>query len=342
MAPAEPVLAAGTARASRLMVVAAFAAVYVIWGSTYLAIKYAVDTAPPFLMSGVRFLLAGLVLYAWSLVRHERSTPAHAPAPSRAPKLRAWRDAFLVGALLIVGGTALVAWAELSVPSGITSLVLATTPLWMVLLESLGAGTMPAPRVLAGVAVGLGGLAILIGPSLAVPGGDIDLLGIGALVLASLAWSAGSLYSRRAALPAASARTTGMQMLAGGVLSSLAGIALGEHHGVVLSRISGTSMLAVGYLVVAGAVVAFSAYLWLLRVSTPSRVATHAYVNPVVAVLLGWAIAGEAVSSRTLVAMAVIVVAVVLIVAAPRGRTEHEALSAPARLRAIIPAWRAR
>jgi len=340
----QPAATAAAGGPPRLAVVAAFAAIYLIWGSTYLAIRYAVDTAPPFLMSAVRFLVAGLALYGWSVVRGGRATPAGATAWSRAHALRAWRDAFVVGALLIVGGTALVAWAELSVPSGITSLVLATTPLWMVLLESVGAGGVaPAPRVLAGVAVGLAGLAILIGPSLTAPGGAVDLLGVGALVLSALAWSAGSLYSRRAALPAVPARATGMQMVAGGLLAGLAGVALGEHRAVELSAVSGTSLVAIAYLVVAGAVVAFSAYLWLLRVSTPSRVATHAYVNPVVAVLLGWAIAGEAVTTRTLIAMAVIVVAVVLIVAAPAGaRAPRRTLSAPALLRAIIPAWRAR
>jgi drug/metabolite transporter (DMT)-like permease len=294
-----------------VMIAAAFAAIYLIWGSTYLAIKYAIETVPPFLMTGARFLIAGGVLYAWSVFR---PAPASATNPGVA---RTWRDAFIVGALLIVGGTALVGWAELSVPSGITSLILATTPLWMVLLESIGARRAPAPRVIAGVAVGLAGLAILIWPSLTSPGSGVHLLGVAALALAALTWSAGALYSRRAALPASATRATGMQMLAGAVLSIVVGLSLGEHEALSPAAITPASLVAIGYLVVAGALVGFSAYLWLMRVSTPSRVATHAYVNPVVAVLLGWAVLGESFTTRTAVAMAVIVVAVVLIVSAP-------------------------
>jgi drug/metabolite transporter (DMT)-like permease len=314
-----------------LMILAAFAAIYLIWGSTYLAIKYAIESVPPFLMTGVRFLVAGGLLYAWSVVR-----PAASPSTEIAPsKGRIWRDAFIVGALLIVGGTALVGWAELFVPSGITSLVLATTPLCLVLLEALSLRRPPARRVLGGVAVGLTGLAILIWPSLMSPGTGIDLLGVAALALAALAWSAGALYSRRAALPTGAARATGTQMLAGAALSLIVGFALGEHHTVVLSAITPVSVLAIGYLVVAGALVGFSAYLWLMRVSTPSRVATHAYVNPVVAVLLGWAVLGESVTARTGVAMAVIVAAVVLIVSAPAAKraTTSGAVMPPRRIR---------
>jgi len=308
---------ASAAAPRNLMLLAAFAAIYLIWGSTYLAIKYAIETVPPFLMTGVRFLIAGGVLYAWSVFRSSGS-PSSANDGGSA---RIWRDAFIVGALLIVGGTALVSWAELFVPSGITSLVLATTPLWMVLLESMSTGRAPAPRVLAGVGVGLAGLTILIWPSLMSPGSGIDLLGVAALALAALTWSAGALYSRRAAVPSSAARATGMQMLAGAVLSFAVGFARGEHQEVQLGSITPASLLAIGYLVVAGALVGFSAYLWLMRVSTPSRVATHAYVNPVVAVLLGWAVLGETVSARTGVAMAVIVAAVVLIVSAPGARS---------------------
>jgi drug/metabolite transporter (DMT)-like permease len=303
----------------RPLVIAAFAAIYLIWGSTYLAIKYAIETVPPFLMTGARFLVAGGILYAWSVFRARslggRAVPAQAVGLTR----RQWRDAFIVGALLIVGGTALVGWAELSVASGITSLILATTPLWMVIMESaVELRRLPSPRVLAGVSVGIGGLAVLIWPSVVAPGSGLDVLGIAWLVVAALAWSAGAMYSRRAALPASPARVSGMQMIAGAILSVLCGLALGEHRQLSVAAITPASMLAVGYLVIAGALVGFSAYLWLMRVSTPSRVATHAYVNPVVAVVLGWAILGEPVTARTLVALAVIVVAVVLIVSAPK------------------------
>jgi drug/metabolite transporter (DMT)-like permease len=302
--------------APRAPVLAAFAAIYLVWGSTYLAIKYAVETVPPFFMTGARFLVAGVVLYGWSTLRGRGSGESAAQTAGTAGQQ--WRDAFIVGALLIVGGTALVGWAELSVPTGIASLVLATTPLWMVLLESaMESRRAPTMRVMMGVMVGLVGLAILIGPSLVTPHGDIDLLGVGGLLLSALTWSIGAIYSRRALVPASPARATGMQMIAGALLSLVAGFALGEHNRLVLASISPASMLAVAYLVIAGALVGFSAYLWLMRVSTPSRVATHAYVNPVVAVLLGWAILDESVTMRTAIAMGVIVLAVVLIVSAP-------------------------
>lgn len=313
--------AAGVASPPRALVLAAFAAIYLVWGSTYLAIKYAVATVPPFFMTGARFLVAGSVLFAWSVFSARRS-PSDAVTTSSsawpAPR-RQWGEAFFVGALLIVGGTALVGWAERSVPSGIASLILATTPLWMVLLESaIESRRAPTARVLAGVAVGIVGLGILIAPSAGAPGAGVDSLGVGALTLASLAWSVGAMYSRRsttASLPPA--RATGMQMIAGALLSIVGGFALGEHRQLALGSITLVSWLAVAYLVVAGALVGFSAYLWLMRVASPSRVATHAYVNPVVAVLLGWAVLGEAVTVRTGVAMAVIVVAVVLIISAP-------------------------
>lgn len=312
MKTVDPV--SSTARApNSLMVLAAFAAIYLIWGSTYLAIKYAVESVPPFLMTAVRFAIAGAVLYLWSVVRGHRDGTTATPVDSR----RDWREAFIVGGMLIVGGTALVGWAELSVPSGITSLILATNPLWLVLLEGIGNRRAPAARVMVGVTVGLVGLAILIGPSVLTPGTGINLLGAGALALSALTWSAGALYSRRLAPSGSRARTTGMQMIAGALLSFVVALALGEHRELSLADITPASLVAIGYLIVAGALVGFSAYLWLMRVSTPSRVATHAYVNPVVAVLLGWAVLGEAVTTRTAVAMVVIVLAVLVIVSAP-------------------------
>ncbi|HEX6050057.1 MAG TPA: EamA family transporter [Gemmatimonadaceae bacterium] len=327
---------------SRVKLIAAFAAIYVIWGSTYLAIKYAVETVPPFFMTGVRFLLAGVMLYGWSVLRERagRSRARVTTAPA-ANGRRAWRDAFIVGALLIVGGTSLVGWAERDVPSGIASLVLATTPLFMVLLESAEARTRPAPRVLIGVVIGLAGLGILVAPSFSAGNAGVSLSGVGALVLSALLWSVGALYSRRAALPASPARSTGMQMIAGAMLSIVGGFMLGEHRELSISAITPASLLAVAYLVVAGALVGFTAYLWLMRVSTPSRVATHAYVNPVVAVLLGWAVAGESVTGWTMFAMAVIVAAVVVIVSASTPRAAARTRLA-GRARAIIPAWRAR
>ena len=303
---------------SRVMILAAFAAIYVVWGSTYLAIKYAVETLPPFLMTGVRFLIAGGILYAWSAAKS--TSDPNSARYTNVTTVRAWRDAFIVGALLIVGGTALVGWAELDVPSGMTSLILATTPLWLVLLESVGSRVAPVPSVIAGVIVGLIGLGILVAPSLATTSG-VSALGVGALMLSALSWSVGALYSRRLAKattrPLSPARATGMQMIAGALLTLGLAVALGEHRAFSWAAVTPASLFAVGYLLIFGALVGFSAYLWLMRVSTPSRVATHAYVNPVVAVLLGWSVAGEQVTATTLVAMAVIVAAVILIVSAP-------------------------
>jgi len=311
--------ASNAAHAPRALVLAAFAAIYLIWGSTYLAIKYAVETVPPFFMTGARFLVAGSVLYAWSVLRARRGGPDAEPRQPVQVTRRRWRDAFIVGALLIVGGTALVGWAELSVPSGITSLILATTPLWMVVMESaIESKRAPTPRVITGVVVGIVGLAVLVGPSLFADDGDLNLLGVASLALAALTWSAGAMFSRRAAVPSSPVRATAMQMVAGALLSVVVGFAVGEHRHLSLTAISPSSMIAVGYLVLAGALVGFTAYLWLMRVSTPSRVATHAYVNPVVAVVLGWTILGESVTARTGVAMAIIVVAVLAIVSAPR------------------------
>ena len=317
MTPVDRTTAARS-HAPRALVLAAFAAIYLIWGSTYLAIKYAVETVPPFFMTGARFLIAGSVLYAWSILRARRGGPDAEPRQPVQISRRRWRDAFIVGALLIVGGTALVGWAELSVPSGVTSLILATTPLWMVAMESaVEAKQIPPPRVIAGILVGIAGLAVLVGPSLFAGDGEFNLLGVASLAFAALTWSAGAMFSRRAAVPASPVRATAMQMVAGALLSVVVGFAIGEHHQLSLDAISPASIIAVGYLVVAGALVGFTAYLWLMRVSTPSRVATHAYVNPVVAVLLGWAILAEVVTARTGVAMGIIVLGVVLIVSAP-------------------------
>ena len=314
---------------SNLMIAAAFAAIYVIWGSTYLAIKYAIESVPPFFMTAVRFAIAGAALYAWSVLRAPRTpTPGTASDIVRVPAVRAWREAFIVGALLILGGTALVGWAELAVPSGITSLILASNPLWMALCEGLASRRAPSRRVVAGLLVGLGGLAILIGPALVTPGQRANLLGVGALLLASLAWTVGALYSRRGPRGESPARVTGMQMIAGGMLSLVVGLAVGEHRQLSLAAVTPTSVAAIAYLIVFGALIGFSAYLWLMRVSTPSRVATHAYVNPVVAVLLGWAMLGETVTARTAVAMVVIVAAVVLIVSAPASSLSEPRRSA--------------
>ncbi|HEX6850769.1 MAG TPA: drug/metabolite exporter YedA [Candidatus Polarisedimenticolaceae bacterium] len=291
-------------RAFRTKLLLAFAAVYLIWGSTYLAIRYAVETLPPFGMASARFLLAGSILFAAARLRG-----AGSPTP------RMWRDATIVGSLLLLGGNGLVTWAEQRVPSGIAALIVACVPLFMVALQR----RVPGVREGAGLAGGLIGIVLLVGR----PGSDgaVDLLGAGALVLASLSWAVGSLFSRRAVLPESGLLATGMEMLGGGAALAIVSLLRGEPASFDAARVTASSCLALAYLVTFGAIVGYSAYMWLLSATTPARAATYAYVNPVVAVFLGWAIAGEPLTGRTVAAAAVIVVSVALIVSAPsRGR----------------------
>ncbi|HEV8631542.1 MAG TPA: drug/metabolite exporter YedA [Thermoanaerobaculia bacterium] len=312
------------ARRSRLKVAAAFAAVYVLWGSTYLAIRFALETLPPFWMASSRFLIAGSLLYVWA--RRRGAAP---------PQRLHWRSALIVGGLLLLGGNGGVVWAEQRVPSGLAALLVATVPLWMVMLDGAGRGwRRPATQVLLGVALGLAGVALLVGPGRFAGGRGVDPLGAVVLIAASLSWTAGSLYSRRAPLPASPLLGTAMQMLGGGACLAVAGLVAGEWHRLDLAAASQRSLLAVAYLVVFGSLVGFTAYAWLLRVSTPPLVATYAYVNPVVAVLLGWAFAGEPVTARTLVAAAVIVGAVMLITT---HRARPRAVASPPRSQTPTP-----
>ncbi|MBI4719371.1 MAG: EamA family transporter [Planctomycetes bacterium] len=289
-------------------VLAAFGVVYVVWGSTYLAIRYAVETVPPFLAAGVRFLVAGLLFYPF--VRRRERAPL---------KLRNWVAAGLAGCLMLVGGNGLVCWSEQYVASGLAALLVATVPLWFVLLEWLVfGGGRPNRAVLAGVAVGLFGVFWLIGPG-NVGGARADLRGAVALVFACLFWSVGSLYARRAPVPQSTPLTTAIEMLAAGVVLTLISGVLGEWSRVEWQRITLRSVLSLAYLSLFGSILAFTCYGWLLRVSTPARVATYAYVNPVIAVFLGTIFAAEPLTPRVLLAAAIIVTAVAIITTyAPR------------------------
>jgi drug/metabolite transporter (DMT)-like permease len=294
---------------SRFALVVAFAIVYVVWGSTYLAIRFAIETLPPFLMAAARFLTAGIVLYVWARL------VAGAAKPGRAQ----WRAAAIVGSLLLVGGNGLVVWSELRIPSGVAALLGGTTPLWMVSIDWLRRGGMrPTGQVVVGLLCGLVGLAWLVGPDSLAGGGRIDPIGVAAVVLSSIAWAAGSIYQRHAPMPASPSLSTAMQMLAGGAGLLVVAAALGELPHADVAAFSARSMLSFLYLVVFGSIVAFSAYVWLLRASTPTRVSTHTYVNPIVAVLLGWALADEPLTPRMLIAVAVIVSGVALITLAPK------------------------
>ena len=288
---------------SRTLLIAAFAAVYLIWGSTYLAIRFAIETMPPFTMAGVRFLIAGGALFVWLRFRGVAG-----------PKPIHWRTAFIVGGLMLLGGNGGVVWAEQSVPSGLAALVVATVPLWMVLLVWLSGRGRPSLAVVLGLLVGFGGVVWLIGPERVAGGERIEPIGALVLVLAALAWAIGSLYFREAPHPASQPLATAMSMLAGGVLLLVVGGVAGEFAGLDLADVSAKSWIAFWYLVVFGALVAFSAYLWLMGATTPTRAATYAYVNPVVAVLLGWLLAAEPLNPRIVIAATVIVGAVALIV----------------------------
>lgn len=284
-------------------VLAAFAAVYVLWGSTYLAIHFAIETLPPLTMASARFLVAGGLMYAFLRLRGEK-----------APDRRQWGAAAVVGGLLLVGGNGGVVMAERTVPSGVVALLVAMVPLWMVLLEwARPGGTKPTTRTVLGLLVGFVGMVLLVGPANLAGGGGVDLAGAGLVMMGSISWAAGSIYSRRAALPKSPFMATAMEMACGGALLLIAGAARGELAGLDVSAFSPRSLLALAYLVVFGSLIGFTAYIWLLGVSTPARVSTYAYVNPVVAVFLGWAFAGEEITTRVLLAAGVIVAAVAVI-----------------------------
>jgi len=296
------------AAAPRWKLVAAFAAVYLVWGSTYLAIRFAIETLPPFLMAGARFLVAGAVLYGWARLRG---------APR--PRLLEWRSAAVIGGMLLLGGNGGVVWAQKTVPSGVAAVLVASEPLWIVLLDWLPPRPVrPSGRVLIGLGIGLAGVALLVAPWEA-SGSAVDPVGAIVIVLAAASWAAGSLYSRRAPLPGSPLAATGMQMLAGGVLLTATGLGAGEAARFDPAAVSAASLAGLAYLVVFGSLVAFTAYVWLLRHAPASQVATYAYVNPVIAVILGWAVAGEALGVRTVVGAAVIVGAVALLSAVRRG-----------------------
>jgi drug/metabolite transporter (DMT)-like permease len=295
--------------------------VYLVWGSTYLGIREAIRTMPPMLMASARFLAAGAILYLFAV----RRGGATERAEDR-PGFREWRSAAIVGTLLFAGGNGGVVWAETRVPTGVVALLVATVPLWMVLLDRIGFGRKPTWREVLGVTVGFGGMILLIGAPGGRPSSRIDVLGALVVVFGALCWATGSLYSRAAPHPRRLLVGAGMQMLCGGVSLAVLGIIGGEPGRLHPSQISMGSWVGLVYLIVFGSLIAFSAYTWLLRHVRTTLVATYAYVNPVVAVALGWAALGERLTVRTAVAGAVILVAVALIVTArARSTTPAEA-----------------
>jgi len=308
--PAAPT----TERPGSATIWTALGAVYVIWGTTYLAIRVVNETLPPLLSASVRFLVAGSLLYAWAIRRGDRE----GDRPTRVQ----WRSAAIVGTLLILGGNGGVVLAEKTIPSGIAALLVALVPLWMALLDRLFFGGHLRARAVLGLIAGFGGAALLLlGSEVS---GDVDLLGMLFVVGASLSWAIGSLYSRKAPLPMRPFVGVGMEMLVGGVALAVAGIVTGELEQVHVSEFSRASLLGLLYLIVFGSWVGFTAYLWLLRAARTSLVSTYAYVNPVVAVFLGWLLLDEQVGLRTIVAGGVIVASVALIISAGGAQREDD------------------
>lgn len=283
---------------------------YFVWGSTYLGIKLAVESIPPFVMGSMRFIPSGLVL-AGAVALRNRST-------IRRPTLRQLRDTTIVGTFLLLGGMGLVAWGEQTVPSGIAALMVATMPMWLAVLARVVAGDRLPRAAVVGIAVGLVGVAILAWPVGGVAA--LDPAGLLALLASPILWSIGTLYSaKRADLPGPNLFATGLQMVAGGLVLLVAAAVSGEIVGFAWTSVTTTSWLGVAYLSTVGSLVGYSTFAWLLTVAPLPRVTTYAYVNPIVAVLLGAVVLNEAISGRTLVAGVVIIAAVVLIVTA-RGR----------------------
>ena len=307
-------MAVAGAPAHRGRVIAAFIAIYLIWGSTYLGIRFAIETIPPFILSASRFSLAGLIMLIAARVR-------------RAPgvTLPQFRTAAIVGSLLMLGNS-LVGVAEQRIPSGIAALLVAMTPLFMVLLEwARPAGRRPSILVGVGLLIGLTGVATLVGPASFGGGARVDRIGAVIVILGALAWSVGSIYSRHAPRPKSALTMTAIQMLVGGAFVGVVGIMRGELATFHIAAVSARSLAAWIYLLIFGSLIGFTAFVFLLRVSTAARVATYAYVNPIVAVILGWLLAGEVINARMGVAAAIIVSGVALITAA-EGRSSAKAV----------------
>jgi drug/metabolite transporter (DMT)-like permease len=315
----------------RALVIAAFAAVYVIWGSTYLFIHFAVSELPPFLVGAVRFLVAGSILTLWA---HLRDDPR--------PTGRQARTAAIGGLFLLTVGNGAVVWAVQRVPSGITALIVATLPVWMVLIEwARPGGVRPRAGVFAGIALGLAGIALLLDPGALGGGERVDIGGALVLCLGSMAWAAGSIFMRHFPMPRSARAGNGIQMLAGGAGLALLGLSVGEASQVDVAGASARALLSVLYLMIFGSLIGFTAYTYILRVSTPARVSTYAYVNPLVAVFLGWMFAGEAVTGRTLAAAAVILASVAVVTIWGTARRQAggvEPVSGTAEARAADPA----
>jgi drug/metabolite transporter (DMT)-like permease len=288
-------------------VLLAFAIIYFVWGSTFLAIRVGVREVPPFLLAGMRFLIAGLVLYFWM---RAKGTPS--------PPFREWRAASLLAIFIFVFDYGLLFWAEQRVPSGIAAVMMATIPAFMAISEIVILRTQRlTARLSVALLIGLAGVAVLVSRTLSFGDAPIDTAGACALIVASVSWSVASALTRKLPLPAAKTMSSGAQMLAGGIFLTTAAALLGEFHTFHLHSVSRTTWLALAYLIIAGSIIGFTAYVWLIHHESPTKVGTYAYVNPAVAVLIGYFLGGEPIGPRTLVGTTFVLISVVLITTTP-------------------------
>ncbi|MCQ8118849.1 EamA family transporter [Methylomonas rosea] len=294
---------------------AALLAVYLVWGSTYLMIRFVVETLPPFFSAGLRFVVSGVILLAWRRL-----------AGDAAPTLRQWRSAAIVGTLLLLGGNGLVCWAEQTVPSGVAALIIGAVPMFLVIADALRPnGVRPALRVLIGLVIGFIGIYLLVGPSVFSDGMPLNMSGVAALLLASLLWAVGSIYSKTADLPKTALMTTGAEMLAGGFALLVVSVLSEKWSVFSLAQASADSWLALVYLIVFGSMIGFASYAWLLQNAPISLVATYAYVNPLVAVFLGNWFAQEPLTPRILSASAIIIGSIIFMNSAHGSRVKPAA-----------------
>ncbi len=308
-----------------IKIVFAFAAIYIIWGTTYLAIRLAVETIPPFFMAGTRFLIAGIITF---VILRARGIPI--------PKRFHWRSVVIIGAFLVVGGNGLVTWSEQQIPSGIAALVVATVPMWITLFGWLiYRGARPSKQIVIGLAFGFIGIGLLIGPGQLLGTATFDLPSMLVLLLAPILWSFGSLYSRQANLPDNIFMSTAMEMLAGGVLLLIAGLLTGEAADLNVAEISRQSLVAMLYLTVFGSIIALTAYVWLLKTVHPSRAATYTYVNPIIAIFLGWLVLSEPLTPLMILAVVIILLAVVMITAHREKQTVSQIEPSPSTIQGL-------
>jgi drug/metabolite transporter (DMT)-like permease len=294
----------------------AFAIIYLVWGTTFLAIRIGVQEIPPFLMAAIRFLIAGGVLYGWTIAHGESS-----------PTVRQWMAACSISIFIFVLDYGLLFWAEQRVPSGVAAVVLALIPLFMALSEITFLRTQKlTARLTLALLTGIGGVAVLMSRSLNLSGAPIDKRGALALIVASMSWSFGSVLTRKLELPPSKAMSSGAQMLAGGMFLALTAAALGEFRDFHPSEVSRGAWLALLYLIVFGSIIAFTAYVWLIHHESPTKVATYAYVNPVVAVIVGYFLGGEPLGLRTILGTLFVLTSVVVITST---RAERPAAALP-------------